>query len=204
MRLKIDDKSEAQGFEESRLPHFSDEDSAMILGSSDFLGINFYTANYAYPETSDLGDVSWSADMDVGSYQDETWYAAGSSWLKVTPWGIRSAIRWASQRYNHPDIYVTENGVSTKLRNLDDLHRVYYLKHYINQVLKSVVLDGVNVLGYFAWSLVDVFEWTAGYTENFGLHRVNMSDPERARTPKLSASYYSGIVKENGFVEGGC
>ena len=64
------------------------------------------------------------------------------------------------------------------------------MKHYINhnQVLKSIV----NGLVYFM-----------GYTENFGLHRVNMSDLERARTPKLSASYYSGIVKENGFVEGG-
>lgn len=81
---------------------------------------------------------------------------------------------------------------------------MYYLKHYINQVLKSILLDGVNVLGYYAWSLVDVFEWTAGYTENFGLHRVNMSDPERTRTPKLSSSYYSGIVEENGFVEGEC
>ena len=123
MRLKIDDKSEAQGFEESRLPHFSDEDSAMILGSSDFLGINFYTANYAYPETSDLADVSWSADMDVGSYQDETWYAAGSSWLKVTPWGIRQALNWANDQYGQPDIYVTENGYSDKLGNIDDLQR---------------------------------------------------------------------------------
>ena len=84
---------------------------------------------------------------------------------------------------------------------------MYYLKHYINQVLKAIVLDGVNVLGYFAWSLVEVFEWTAGYTENFGLHRVNMTDPGRERTPKLSASYYSSLVKENGFVtveEGQC
>ena len=84
---------------------------------------------------------------------------------------------------------------------------MYYLKHYINQVLKAIVLDGVNVLGYYAWSLVEVFEWTAGYTENFGLHRVNMTDPKRARTPKLSASYYSSLVKENGFVaveEGQC
>ena len=79
---------------------------------------------------------------------------------------------------------------------------MYYLKHYINQVLKAIREDGVRVLGYFAWSLVDVFEWTAGYTENFGLHRVDMTDPERARTAKNSASYYSRIVKENGFVEG--
>ena len=200
----IDEKSAAQGFNESRLPHFSEEDSAMILGSSDFLGLNIYTSFLVFPQVADISQVDFYADQDVATYQDETWTPTGASWLKVTPWGIRRAIGWASQRYNRPDIYITENGVSTKLRNLDDLHRVYYLKHYINQVLKSIVLDGVNVLGYYAWSLVDVFEWTAGYTENFGLHRVNMTDPERPRTPKLSASYYSGIVDENGFVEGEC
>ena len=48
MREKIDAKSEAQGFEESRLPAFSEEDSAMILGSSDFLGMNFYTAQVTF------------------------------------------------------------------------------------------------------------------------------------------------------------
>ena len=121
--MKIDEKSEVQGFEESRLPHFSDEDSAMILGSSDFLGINFYTTNYAYPEISDLEDVSWTADQDVGNYQDEYWYAAGSSWLKVTPWGIRQALNWASSQYGAPDIYITENGFSDKLGNIDDLQR---------------------------------------------------------------------------------
>ena len=51
VRLKIDDKSEAQGFEESRLPHFSDEDSAMILGSSDFLGINWSGSDLAFMES---------------------------------------------------------------------------------------------------------------------------------------------------------
>ena len=151
MRLKIDDKSEAQGFEESRLPHFSDEDSAMILGSSDFLGINFYTANYAYPETSDLGEVSWSADMDVGSYQDETWYAAGSSWLKVTPWGIRQALNWASAQYGQPDIYVTENGFSDKLGNIDDLQRLQ-LKisrciSYIIDLMQGLLLQALHQPG---------------------------------------------------------
>ena len=123
MRTQIDEKSAAQGFEESRLPHFSDEDSAMILGSSDFLGMNFYTAEVVYPETSDISDVSFYADQDVRTYQDETWFVAGSSWLKVTPWGIRRAINWASRQFNQPDIYITENGFSDKLANLDDLQR---------------------------------------------------------------------------------
>ena len=64
------------------------------------------------------------------------------------------------------------------------------------------MVDGVNVKGYFAWSLMDNFEWSMGYTEKFGLHRVNMSDPKRQRTPKESAHFYNKLVKENGFVEG--
>jgi len=201
MRSKIDEKSEAQGFPESRLPSFTEEESAMIAGSSDFLGINFYTSNIVYPKESDIEDVSYFADPDVAAEQHESWYVAASDWLKVTPWGIRAAINWATKHYGQPDIYITENGFSDRLGNLDDLQRVYYYKHYINQILKAVKVDGISVKGYYAWSLLDNFEWALGYTEKFGLHRVNMSDPDRARTPKESAMFYSRIIQENGFVE---
>ena len=80
-------------------------------------------SSIVYPETSNISNIGFYADQDVGSYQDETWFAAGSSWLKVTPWGIRRALIWVSGQYNHPDIYVTENGFSDKLGNLDDLQR---------------------------------------------------------------------------------
>ena len=70
-------------------------------------------------------------------------------------------------------------------------------------MLKSILLDEVAVRGYYAWSILDVFEWTAGYSEKFGLHRVNMSDPERARTPKLSAQFYTKLVNDNGFGQDG-
>ena len=79
---------------------------------------------------------------------------------------------------------------------------MYYYKHYINQVLKAIVMDGVNVKGYYAWSLMDNFEWSMGYTEKFGLYRVNMSDSMRERTPKKSAIFYRRLVQENGFAEG--
>jgi len=201
MRTKIDDKSSQQGFESSRLPHFTEEESTMIAKSTDFLGMNFYTSNIVYPEESNLDEVSYFNDPDVASIKGPFWKGSGSSWLKVTPWGIRQVLNWASKEYGQPDIYITENGFSDRQGNLDDLARVYYYKHYWNQVLKAVKLDGVSVKGYYAWSLMDNFEWAMGYTEKFGLHRVNMSDPDRARTPKESAYFYSRVIQDNGFVE---
>ena len=80
-------------------------------------------------------------------------------------------------------------------------YRVYYYKHYINQVLKTIKLDGVSVKGYYAWSLLDNFEWGNGYTEKFGLHRVDMESAARERTPKESSFWFKRLVQENGYVE---
>ena len=88
-----------------------------------------------------------------------------------------------------------------QLGNLDDLQRIYYYKHYLNQVLKSLKLDAIPVKGYYAWSLLDNFEWGNGYTEKFGLHYVNMSDPGRGRIPKASSKYFSKVIRVNGFDE---
>ena len=87
------------------------------------------------------------------------------------------------------------------MSNLDDLQRIYYYKHYTNQLLKSILLDGVQVRGYYAWSLLDNFEWASGYTEKFGLTRVDFTDPNRTRTPKQSFKYFSKLIKQNGFSE---
>ena len=66
--------------------------------------------------------------------------------------------------YGDIDIYIFENGCNDYIGNLDDLQRIYYYKHNLNSMLKAIVLDGVNVKGYFAWSLMDNFEWNKGYT----------------------------------------
>jgi lactase-phlorizin hydrolase len=62
-----------------------------------------------------------------------------------------------------------------------------------------VVLDGVDVRGYFAWSLLDNFEWAFGYSERFGLCFVDFKDPNRKRSAKGSAQFYKSIIKNNGF-----
>ena len=95
--------------------------------------------------------------------KDPKWYSSASSWLKVAPFGLRRIVNWLQETYKKP-IYVTENGFSDFIGNTDDLQRIYYYKHYINQLLKAVKIDGVDVRGYYAWSLMDNFEWARGYS----------------------------------------
>lgn len=66
-------------------------------------------------------------------------------------------------------------------------------------VSPAYLVDGVDVRGYTAWSLMDNLEWASGYSERFGFFYVNHSHPDRPRTPKASVSYYTTLVNCNGF-----
>ena len=81
------------------------------------------------------------------------------------------------------------------------MQRIYYYKHYTNELLKAIKLDGVPVRGYYAWSLLDNFEWSDGYSEKFGLTKVDFNDPSRKRTPKKSFNYFKKLIQQNGFSE---
>jgi len=138
MRDKVDSKSILQGFPQSRLPSFTPEEEVEIAGSADFIGVNHYTTNLVYPEIGDIGTPSFFEDDDVVNYRDDSMYASGSVWLKVAPFGMRKIVNWIKDNYGDWEIYITENGVSDRQGNLDDLHRIYFYKHYLNQMLKGV------------------------------------------------------------------
>jgi len=164
-------------------------------------GLNLYTSDLACPFPFPKFLVSAAADNGAIYFKDKTWYGSGSPWLKVTPQGIRKALNWIQKEYDNPPVIITENGVSDNLGNLDDLSRIYYYKHYINNVLKAIKLDNCNVQGYVAWSLLDNFEWSFGYSMKFGLVQVDFSSDNRTRTPKESSRYISKIASYNGFFE---
>ena len=163
MREMIDAKSEAEGLQNSRLPHFSAEWQQRLNGSWDFLGLNHYTTELVRPENRT--DAGWSGDSDTRTYQPAEWPGSAASWIKVAPWGFRKLLNWIEVTYGNPPLYVTENGFSDgQLDGTDDAGRVDYYVRYVNEMLKAVLLDGCNVKGYTAWSLLDNFEWISGYS----------------------------------------
>ncbi len=90
-----------------------------------------------YHSPGDISSVSYYSDKDTAGQPDPNWYGSGSSWLTVTPFGIRRMVNWYRDQYGDIPIYVTENGYSDNQGNLDDMHREYFYKHYINQLLKG-------------------------------------------------------------------
>ncbi|KAI3356505.1 hypothetical protein L3Q82_017710, partial [Scortum barcoo] len=199
MKTIIRKRSLDAGLPESRLPEFTPEELKRIKGTHDYFGLNHYTSVLSFPV--DMGNQQdYEGDRGIGVTHDWTWIETGSFWLKITPFGFRKLLKFIKDEYGNPPIYVTENGVSERgAVDLNDIHRKYYYENYINQALKAHILDGVDLRGYTAWSLMDNFEWAAGYSERFGLFYVNRSDPTLPRIPKNSASHYASIIKCNGF-----
>ncbi|XP_043929599.1 lactase-phlorizin hydrolase [Protopterus annectens] len=200
MKKRVKERSLAQGLSKSRLPEFTESEKERIKGTYDYFGFNYYTTAMVFNLDYRPVVQSYDADRGIGSVSDRTWLNSGSPWLKITPFGLRRILKWIKEEYNNPPIYITENGVSERGESsLNDTWRISFYNSYVNEVLKAYKLDGVDVRGYTAWTLMDNFEWAAGFAERFGLYYVNFSDPSRTRIPKESAKFYSRLARCNGF-----
>ncbi|PTB81188.1 glycoside hydrolase family 1 protein [Trichoderma longibrachiatum ATCC 18648] len=188
-----------------RLPIFTPEERELVHGSNDFYGMNHYTSNYIRHRNSPA-----SADDTVGNvdvlFVNKQGNCIGpetqSPWLRPCPVGFRDFLVWISKRYGYPPIYVTENGTSIKGESdlpkekiLEDDFRVKYYDEYIRAMVTAVELDGVNVRGYFAWSLMDNFEWADGYVTRFGVTYVDYENGQK-RFPKKSAKSLKPLFDE--------
>ncbi len=167
----------------NRLPSFSDEEKSLLKGSSDFFGLNHYTTMIvsAKPDELDVQSVYGNGgiveDQDVHLKVDPKWPLTDMNWA-VVPWGCGKLLRWIADRYNNPPIYITENGCAYD--DLADQRRIDFLSGYIEECQKAIDA-GVNLQGYFVWSLLDNFEWASGYSKRFGLHYVNYETGERIK-----------------------
>ncbi|KAJ9579870.1 hypothetical protein L9F63_004472, partial [Diploptera punctata] len=165
----IASKSLAQGFLKSRLPKFSALEVEYIKGTFDFFGLNHYTTLLVYPGQMKNQVPSLEHDHWVSTTMDPNWPGTAGETRRVVPWGIRKVLNWIKNEYGNPPLIITENGVADEGEH-NDTKRIYYYTHYIDEVLRSVVEDNCNVIGYTAWSFLDNFEWTSGYTQKFGLY----------------------------------
>ncbi|KAJ2947758.1 hypothetical protein O0L34_g9538 [Tuta absoluta] len=196
----VNEKSAKQNYSRSRLPEFTPSEVQFIKGTADFFGLNHYTTYLLSMADKEVGAIpSHENDVGIVRVQDPKWPSKSSSdWLKVVPFGFRRLLQWVTKTYaNNTPIIVTENGYAD-FNGVEDTPRVSYYSHYLNALLHAIHEDKSNVHGYFAWSLMDNFEWDDGYVSRFGLYLVDFKSPNKTRTAKHSAKLYSSVVATRG------
>ncbi|AQK40584.1 Beta-glucosidase2 [Zea mays] len=171
-----------------RLPFFSDKQQEKLVGSYNMLGINYYTSIFSKhidisPKYSPVlnTDDAYASQETYGPDGKPIGPPMGNPWIYLYPEGLKDILMIMKNKYGNPPIYITENGigdVDTKEKPLpmeaalNDYKRLDYIQRHISTLKESIDL-GANVHGYFAWSLLDNFEWYAGYTERYGIVYVD-------------------------------
>ncbi|TXG64061.1 hypothetical protein EZV62_011055 [Acer yangbiense] len=122
---------------------------------------------------------------------------ANSGWLYMVPFGMYKAVTYVKEHYGNPYVFLSENGMDdtgnlTRADSLRDYTRINYYRDYLTQ-LKKAIDEGANVHGFFAWSLLDNFEWLSRYTARFGITYVDFNTLERR--PKLSAYWFKQMFR---------
>jgi len=153
----------------------------------DFLGVNYYSRSVQrWDDTSPL--------KSVGVEQPQSEHTA-MGW-EVSPSSLTELMLRLTREYNPPAIIITENGAAYEDPEpvdgvVEDPQRVAYYRGHL-EAISEAIAQGAPVTGYFAWSLMDNFEWAEGYAKRFGLYHVNFDTQER--TPKRSALFIKELA----------
>ena len=178
----------------SQQPDVRAGDLDVISQPIDFLGVNYYQT------------LKVSHAIGAGPLKAATEHVSAPGWGRtemgwgVNPAGLKAVLLDLKERYDNPEMYVTENGCALadtpdSSGSVADWGRVNFLREHLRAVHEAIAAD-VDVRGYFAWSLLDNFEWSRGYDPRFGIVRVDYETLER--TPKQSARWYSDVISQNG------
>ena len=203
-------------------PDIREEDYAILEGARpDFLGMNYYhggtvqanvfeNPQLSKQKTLDTTDpYQMQADMEE-SPEKVMFETARNPYLESTEWGweidpkgFRVALRKMYDRYELP-IIVTENGIGTMdvLENgkIHDTQRIEYLRQHLLEMRKAIT-DGVEVIGYCAWSFTDLLSWLNGYRKRYGFVYVDRDEQDGGtlnRYRKDSFHWYADVIRSNG------
>ncbi|MBP2705585.1 beta-glucosidase [Microbispora sp. RL4-1S] len=169
-----------------------DGDLDLIGAPVDFLGVNYYYRIHVADAPHVEGDPASRSAFDIGvrGITPEHARTSGLGWT-VEPEGLYDTLVGLAGRYPHlPPIYVTENGYGDD-GVLEDTGRIDYLRDHVTAT-RDAISDGVDVRGYFCWSLMDNFEWARGYAARFGL--VHVDYRTQVRTPKASFHWFREFI----------
>jgi beta-glucosidase len=174
-------------------PEHTEAELHSLTEPFDFLGINWYTG---YDVKHDDGALPMRAAPVPGDHGEKM----TTGW-EVRPELLVETLTWVTERYGRIPIYITENGgaftdpgTATNGRVEDPL-RVDYLRRHI-AALREATRRGVDLRGYFVWSLMDNFEWASGYSHRMGLLHVDFATQER--TVKASGEFYREVIRTHG------
>jgi len=161
----------------------------------DFLGVNYYTRRIA--RSAEIAEED-NLPVTVTAAQHKT----EMGW-EIFPQGLLDVLVWLNERYTFPALYITENGgafpdAQDEKGQVMDHDRVDYLREHF-RMAAAAIEEGVPLKGYFAWSLMDNFEWGFGYSKRFGLIYVDYESQKR--TPKRSYVWYRQVIRQNGIAD---
>jgi len=168
-------------------PTIEDEDMELISTPFDFWGVNYYTRNLVRSqESSVLGSEVVQGDLPKTEM----------GW-EIYPEGLEGFLFKVFKEYGRKPIYVTENGIASKDAlvdgNVDDGPRIDYLRKHFSAALNAIK-GGVDLRGFFVWTMMDNFEWARGYSKRFGLVYVDFKN-DLKRVPKKSFNYYRDFLR---------
>lgn len=166
-------------------------DMEQIRQPVDFLGVNYYGPMYQRSDPKGLLGTNWGAlpaDMKT----------TGMTW-GIDPTGLTDMLDTLRTEYGNPRVYITENGAffpeePAPSGQVDDGQRIAYLRDHI-AASRRALADGVNLGGYFIWTLVDNWEWSHGFAAKFGLARLDRAT--LTRQPKASFDWFARIARSN-------
>ena len=176
-------------------PEWPDEDMRLIKQPIDFLGVNYYTRRVEQYHPDYLPLRTKHVPQPQHIQTDTNW--------EVFPEALTRVLLWVNERYGGGKlpIYITENGAAfydpphTIDGRVEDPLRVEYYRQHL-RAAHEAMSKGVNLRGYYAWSLLDNYEWAHGYAKRFGIVHVDYSTQQR--TIKSSGRYYSSVIRSKG------
>ena len=177
-------------------------DAGTVGTGVDFLGVNYYFGMQvrSSPGTDRRVGLPGLADVERVPVRGER---TAMGW-PIEPGGLTDILRRVAGEVPGVPLYVTENGVALDEEvsadgTVDDRGRIEFLDAHI-RAAHDALASGVDLRGYFVWSLLDNFEWAHGYAKRFGLVRVDYDT--LARAEKASAHWYREVIARNGLAEG--